>query len=243
MAFTNAYADDETARAYANLGFSGTYYLAFRDLPAILAEHVQGRNALDFGCGAGRSTRWLRQLGFDTVGIDISPAMIEQATRVDSDSRYHLVQDGDYSSLGNLTFDVILSAFAFDNIPGGEHRADILRGLRRMLNEQGRIVLIVCTADAYVNEWASFSTSQFPENRFATSGGEVRAVIKDSHDQRPVTDILWFDHDYLDLFAVSELELVAQHRPLGQAGEPYEWLAEATTAPFAIYVLKKRANG
>jgi SAM-dependent methyltransferase len=238
VTFTNAYADDERARAYARLEFSGTYYLAFRDLPAILAEHVPGGNALDFGCGAGRSTRLLCHLGFDAIGIDISPAMIRQAKRVDPDGRYLLVDDGDYSSLDNATFDLVLSAFAFDNIPGAEHRTRVLRGLGGLLADDGRIVLIVCTAEAYVNEWVSFTTSQFPENRFATRGGEVRAVIKDSHDQRPVTDILWFDDDYLALFASSQLELIAQDRPLGQADEPYEWLAEKTTAPFAIYVLK-----
>jgi len=31
---------------------------------------VRGRKAVDFGCGAGRSTRFLRTLGFDAVGVD-----------------------------------------------------------------------------------------------------------------------------------------------------------------------------
>jgi len=176
VAFANAYADDDRARAYATLDFSGTYYLAFRDLPGIISEHAAGRAALDFGCGAGRSTRFLRHLGFEAVGIDISPAMIDQARSVDPDGRYLLVHDGDYTALGSGRFDLILSAFAFDNIPGVEHRIRILRGLRHLLADEARIVLIVCTAEAYINEWASFTTSQFEENRFATSGDEVRAV-------------------------------------------------------------------
>ena len=32
--FGNVYEDEERARAYATLQFPGTYYLAFRDLPA-----------------------------------------------------------------------------------------------------------------------------------------------------------------------------------------------------------------
>jgi hypothetical protein len=51
--FVNVYDDRARAAAYARLEFPGTYYLAFRDLPAILAEHVQGRQAVDFGCGTG----------------------------------------------------------------------------------------------------------------------------------------------------------------------------------------------
>ena len=77
--FTNVYDDRTRAEAYAALEFPGTYYLAFRDLPKIIHEHVRGPQALDFGCGAGRSTRFLRQLGFDTVGVDIAAPMLARA--------------------------------------------------------------------------------------------------------------------------------------------------------------------
>jgi hypothetical protein len=42
MSFSNVYDDTRRADAYATLEFPGTYYLAYRDLPAILAEHVKG---------------------------------------------------------------------------------------------------------------------------------------------------------------------------------------------------------
>jgi len=192
--FSNVYDDDERARAYAKLEFPGTCYLAFRDLPALIAEHVRGRAALDFGCGTGRSTRFLSELGFDAIGIDIAPTMIDLARTADPNGRYLLVSDGDYRVFEPRTFDLILSAFAFDNIPGVEHRAEILRGLRRLLHDNGRIILLDCTPDIYVNEWASFTTRDFPENRHARSGDEVRAVMKDVDDRRPVVDLMWY-HD------------------------------------------------
>ena len=52
MPFFNVYDDAQRAEAYSKLEFPGTYYLAYRDLPAIIAEHVTGPAALDFGCGA-----------------------------------------------------------------------------------------------------------------------------------------------------------------------------------------------
>src|SRR5262245_40604794 len=97
--FSNVYDDQTRANAYAKLEFPGTYYLAFRDLPAIINEHVQGRNALDFGCGAGRSTRFLRDLGFEVVGVDISEHMLARARERDPQGDYRLMPDGD---LGNL---------------------------------------------------------------------------------------------------------------------------------------------
>jgi len=37
--FGNVYEDQERARAYATLQFPGTYYLAFRDLPALIRRY------------------------------------------------------------------------------------------------------------------------------------------------------------------------------------------------------------
>ena len=165
--FSNVYEDRKRARAYATLAFPGTYYLAYRDLPAIVAQHVTGREALDFSCGAGRSTRFLKRFGFNAVGIDTSRNMIELAGKNDPTGDYRLVEDGDSSAFQPSRFDVILSAFAFDNIPRVTKRAELLRGLRRLLTDKGRIILLNSTPDIYIHEWTSFTTKDFPENRIA----------------------------------------------------------------------------
>ena len=242
MAFSNVYDDAERARAYAALEFPGTYYLAYRDLPAIIAQHVTGKRALDFGCGAGRSTRFLANLGFDAVGIDISASMIDLAAKADPKGSYRLVAAGDFSAFAPTSFDLIFSAFAFDNIPDAANRAVLLRGLRELLKDNGRIILLGSTPEIYQHEWASFTTRDFPENRNARSGGTVRIVMKDVADARPVIDIVWSHQDYLKLFAASALELIAQSTPLGRDDEPCDWLSETSVAPWVIYVLSKKAN-
>src|SRR5207248_3224461 len=63
--FGNVYEHGEWARAYATLEFPGTYYLGFRDLPALIRRYDHGSRALDFGWGTGRSTRLLRNLGLN----------------------------------------------------------------------------------------------------------------------------------------------------------------------------------
>jgi ubiquinone/menaquinone biosynthesis C-methylase UbiE len=240
MSFSNVYEDTVRAEAYAKLEFPGTYHLAFRDLPAIIAEHITGRKALDFGCGAGRSTRFLKKLGHDTIGIDISSSMITLARNVDPSGTYRLIDDGDFSAFEPARFDLILSAFAFDNIPDEKKRCELLSGLRRLLNSEGRIVLLGSTPDIYTHEWASFTTKDFPENRHARSGDKVRTVMKDVEDQRPVVDLFWRHEDYLNLFAASDLELVTHYKPLGHKDEPYQWLTETSIAPWVIYVLRKK---
>lgn len=238
MSFSNVYDDGRRAEAYATLEFPGTYHLAYRDLPAIIAGHVSGRTALDFGCGAGRSTRFLKDLGFDATGIDISASMIALASSADPDGAYRLVADGDFGPFEPRGFDLILSAFAFDNIPGIGKRRELLRGLRSLLRDEGRIILLGSTPDIYMHEWASFTTRDFlPENRVAKSGEQVCIIMKDVEDRRPVVDLIWFPEDYVDLFAASGLGIVARYLPLGREDESVQWLTETSIAPWVIYVL------
>jgi SAM-dependent methyltransferase len=238
--FSNVYDDARRAEAYATLEFPGTYYLAYRDLPAIIDKHVAGREALDFGCGAGRSTRFLKKLGFNAIGLDISRRMIQLATHADPEGCYRLVDDGDFSAFDQTRFDLILSAFAFDNIPDVARRCELLRRLARLLNDDGRIILLGSTPDIYTHEWVSFTTKDFPENRHAKSGSPVRIVMKDVTDARPVVDVVWFHEDYMKLFAAAELDLISYHTPLGRKNEPYLWLAETSIAPWVIYVLAEK---
>lgn len=239
MEFSNSYEDAKRAEAYAALEFSGTYYLAYRDLPEIILEHVEGRKAIDFGCGTGRSTRFLREIGFDVVGVDIAEDMIKKAKEMDPGGDYRLVGDGDLSRLPGDAYDLVLSVFTFDNIPTMEKKIKIFREIRGLLKDAGSVVSSVSSPEIYQHEWASFSTRDFPENQYAKSGDKVRIVITDIEDKRPVEDVVWMDEDYREVFEKAGLGLVKTYRPLARESEPYAWVHETRIAPWVIYVLKK----
>ena len=260
MTFANCYADATRAQAYATLEFNNTYHLAYRDIPAILGEHVRGRKSLDFGCGTGRSTRFLRQLGFEVTGIDIAEDMIRKARELDPSGDYHLIQSNDVqsnnvqsndvqsddvhgderSAFQSGTYDLILAAFTFDNIAGknNDNKRRILQELGCLLNHDGKLVLIVSRPEIYTHEWASFSTKDFPENQLAKSGDKVRIIVTDHADPRPVEDILWTDKSYREVFKEARLRLQGKYEPLARGDEPYNWVSEAEIAPWAVYVLE-----
>jgi SAM-dependent methyltransferase len=235
----NDYEDARLAAAYARLEFTGTYHLAYRDLPAILAEHVRGRRALDFGCGSGRSTRFLRALGFEAIGIDVSEAMLAQARALDPAGDYRRIADGDFSGLAPGAFDLAFCSFPFDNIPTMERKVALFSGLRDRLAPRGRIVNLVSTPDIYLHEWASFSTRDYPENANARAGDVVRIVNRDIAHAEPVEDIVWPDEAYRDTYARAGLEVERWERPLGRADEPFAWVNETRIAPWSIYVLRR----
>jgi len=238
MELANTYAADAYAAAYAQLEFPGTYFLAFRDLPDLIARHVTGRRALDFGCGTGRSTRFLAQLGFQTTGVDIAAEMVARAQATDPRGDYRLVPDG---TLGDLApeFDLAFAAYPFDNIPTAERKIALFSELAGVLKPAGRILNLVSTPEIYWHEWVSFSTRDFPENRRAKCGDEVRIINTALADRRPCVDILWPDADYRAVYRACGLEVLEARRPLGRPDEPYQWVNEQTVAPWVIYVLGK----
>ena len=238
-AFSNVYEDRARARAYATLDFPGTYYLAFRDLPALIRLYAHGSRALDFGCGTGRSTRFLRNLGLKVLGIDISQAMLDQARSLDPSGDYRLVRGDIVGEFTPGSFDVILAAFTFDNIPTDEAKAGALTGLRALLAPDGCLVLVVSSPAIYVHEWASFSTRDFPENRHARDGDRVRIVMLDVPDRRPVEDVFCTDANYRRLFQNASLKLREVQSPLATGKETTRWVSETTTAPWTIYVLNR----
>jgi len=235
--FSNVYDDERRAEAYAALEFPATYYLAYRDLPEIIAAHVRGKKALDFGCGAGRSTRFLCRQGFEVVGVDIAPPMLARAREADPQGDYRLVPEGDLSGLEKAAFDLILSAFTFDNVPTMEKKIALFESLQRLLKKNGRILNLVSSPEIYVNEWASFSTKDFPGNRTAKNGDRVRVLMLDVEDKRPVEDIFCTDENYRELYRRAGLTPMLIHRPLGKPSEPYRWVSKTRVAPWVIYVL------
>ena len=237
MGFRNTYEDPRRATAYDELELGGTYHLAFRDLPRLLHDHVSGNRAVDFGCGTGRSTRFLQQHGFTTVGLDISAEMVAIAQTRDPAGDYRVIADGEFDALLAGGYDLVLAAFTFDNIPTRERKVRLFGGLRRLLAVDGRIVIIVSTPEIYTHEWATFTTEDYPENRAARCGDIVRIVTKDYSDGRPVEDILWPHANYLEVFEEAGLESLIMERPLATGEEGACWGSETSVAPWAIYAL------
>lgn len=238
MEFHNNYEDSRRAAAYDELDLGGTYDLVFRNLPELFKKQVKGNRAVDFGCGTGRSTRFLQRLGFSTIGLDISNEMVNIARQRDPAGIYQVIEDGNFSDLPQHGFDLVQSAFTFDNIPGFDRKVRLFLGLGNLLETGGFIANIVSTPEMYTHEWVTFSTRDYPENRRARCNDVVRIITTDYSDARPVEDIFWPHEDYLRVYQESNLEVVQVLRPLAVDNET-AWKSETTVAPWAIYLLKR----
>jgi len=172
--------------------------------------------------------------------VDISEEMLSIARTSDPQGDYRLVPGDDLSGLDQGWFDLVLSAFTFDNIPANA-KLRIFRDLAALLAPTGTLISIVSSPAIYTHEWASFTTRDFSENALARSGDVVRIIVTDHEDQRPVEDIVCPDESYREVYRQASLEPIAMYKPLARGDEPYGWVNETKVAPWVIYVLKLSA--
>jgi SAM-dependent methyltransferase len=78
---------DANAELYGSFGVEGTTYQIGFDAVAELLGDIRAKTFLDFGCGTGRSARFLRRLGARHVyAVDRDQSMIGQALSLGLDS-------------------------------------------------------------------------------------------------------------------------------------------------------------
>lgn len=91
---------------------------------------------LDLGCGTGFSMEALIEMGFDVIGIDINPYMVEKARE-----KNLKVCLGDFRELKNYfekgSFDAIISISALQWIKNKKDMKKIAEGIHYVLKDEG----------------------------------------------------------------------------------------------------------
>src|SRR3990167_7174549 len=99
----------EQGHIYSRHGLDNTGYLAFKNVPNLIKKYAKGKKTLDYGCGSGRSTRFLKDLGLIPDGVDISQDMIREAQKIDNTISYHLIESANTSST-DKNYDIVFSS-------------------------------------------------------------------------------------------------------------------------------------
>ena len=101
----------------------------------------QQGNVLDLGCGTGRTTIPLFKMGYKVVGIDLVPAMIENAKQIAQSKSLNIdYRVGDATALNfeNDSFDYVLfSNQGWAQIPNSKERMKALKEVHRILKKDG----------------------------------------------------------------------------------------------------------
>ncbi|MGP1384312.1 MAG: class I SAM-dependent methyltransferase [Thainema sp.] len=224
---------------YSKLQIENTYFLAFRSVAELLGRYLgndsNSKRTLDFGCGTGRSTRFLHSLGLDTVGVDINPFMLSRARQA-MEGDYYLL-DSEQLPFAAKHFDIIFQSFVLLEYSSIAQMTDSFEEFHRVLADDGLITVVTGSEDYYRHDWLSFEMGDTQEQTLE-SGCQVQVSIRGT--DVVLFDYYWTDSDYRHVFQQTGLEVVDVVQPLAQGDEPFNWVNECEFPCWSIYVLKKQ---
>jgi SAM-dependent methyltransferase len=114
----------------------------FRGLLTLFADLVDangGGRAADVGCGPGHVTAYLRDLGVDAFGIDLSPAMVELARRDHPGLRFEVGSMTDLA-LADASVAGVLAWYSVIHVPD-EVIPQVFAEFRRVVRPGGVVLL------------------------------------------------------------------------------------------------------
>ena len=149
-----------------------------KDYPDILEELEKEpfRDLLDAGCGPAPMISLLAEKHPDRhyTGLDLTPAMIEQAKKKNIPNATFVVGDCENFPFENDSFDAIICSMSFHHYPNPQAFFD---SVKRCLRPNGRLILRDVTSDNKVLVWL-MNTLEMPLANIC-GHGDVRVPTRD----------------------------------------------------------------
>lgn len=211
---------EQKAAQYAQHKIEGTLKLAYSEFGALFSKYVgAGNTALDFGCGTGRSTRYLKETGFTTDGVDICQEMIEQSKGEDPNGCYRLIENGKVPAK-DCYYDLVFSALVLFEIPTLQEMKDSFQEIYRTMRFNGTFIVLTVNDD-------------YSQNKNLTNGDVVTVRIKETGIE--LNDYYWKRNDYKRIAEEAGFSIVEELQPLAQPDDnTVPWISEKNIAPYVV---------
>lgn len=147
-------------------------------------KQINGKSALDLGCGTGTTAFILSRLGFEVTGIDISETAIEMgrqlAAKQDLNIQFQVADILELSQMGKK-FDLIYDSHCLHCIVFDGDREKVLQQIRLSLGKKGVFILDTMVMPSLgFDATNGHSTLRFDENYILwhkVKGSEDRGIV------------------------------------------------------------------
>jgi SAM-dependent methyltransferase len=170
------YTDESAERAWAQEEITWGMFKVPESEVEVLGD-VAGLDVLDLGCGVAYFSAWLARRGARVVGLDVTPAQLATARRMQADTElsFRLVEaSAEDVPLADASFDLVLSEYGAsiwcDPAAWVPEAARLLRAGGRLVFLRNSTLVILCSpGEGRVEE--RLARPQFGMRRFEWDGG------------------------------------------------------------------------
>lgn len=219
------------AKIYGTLGIEGTTYeIGYDCVRASLGDGIAGKVFLDFGCGAGRSTLFLKALGAERVyGVDHDQNMLELALAARPDGvEFFLIADA--IPLPDEAADGAISLTVFVEMRTVTAMSRACSEVARVLRHGSPFIVMSVSPMAFGHAFRSFG---YPATEPLQSGAITTAIVTAPGGQFPIYDTYWTEEDYCGALEQAGFTVAAIDYP--RPHDPSAWPTdEATVPPFIV---------
>jgi len=192
------YSDLVKPENYDRVGIDNTWKIGFDEAARILNPY-KGKKVLDYGSGTGRSSRFLKSLGLEVVGVDNDPKMVEFAREHNLDMDYYSLDSNTKIPFNDETFNACFASFVHVTISSRVEFYQIQEEVSRILKPYGLFVILTANPRMWGHEYHSFF-NHMPDDFRGKSGDRIYVELKENP---PICgyDYFWEYEDYLsDLY-------------------------------------------
>jgi SAM-dependent methyltransferase len=200
---------------------------------ARLSGCPDGGDLLDVPCGFGRHVIPLARAGYRAVGVDRSPALLDEAKRRAGHERWPKLAVADYRELpfADESFDAALNMFSSLGYLGDEGDTHVLGEIRRVLRPDGRLVIEIMHRDRAVRGFSEQDWRLLGEGRLlleqrtfdAASGvAQTTETLIDTSGERESRSFSVRVYTATELLAMLDHAGFAEAKPYGDLeGNPF----------------------
>ncbi|MFW5799923.1 MAG: class I SAM-dependent methyltransferase [Spirochaetota bacterium] len=141
------YANNSVINRYSSVGLWESEHKLIKRYFTRQNRNNKDVRILDIGCGCGRTTIPIKQMGFDVNGIDLSPDMINRAKLIAN--KYKIDIDFSVMDACNLEYsdesydNVLFSYNGMEHIPTFKQKKKVLAEVNRILKPDGYFIFTV----------------------------------------------------------------------------------------------------
>jgi len=229
----------DVAKAYAEYSqYAKTEWTLGYSVIFDLLGEVSGKYILDYGCGEGKFSRFLKKNGASIIGVDVSESMIKQAQFQEKEGiEYRVIESGNLSFIPDKSIDVAVMCFVLSTLNDRKHMFQILQEIYRVLSTDGQFIIM--NNNWEVSHGRSFISFEILEEVPLKPGMAMSVKLK---TKPPVylDDYCWPKKFYKELLEEVGFQAVEILEPTISIDDTTQkWLDEKTNSPLILIKSEK----